>query len=135
MSMKKTVWFILKWVVILFIITVLFSVFFITNKNSFITGLIIGTVMSLLRFIFNVRNFSQILSSAKTLNFNNTFLMIFNIFFLMLFFLIMFVILNRLSDINVLSIVGLLIGFSYIPIVIIVGNILESLYIIRNKLY
>lgn len=122
--------FVVTWTIVLFITVFIISFFFISHRYEVIIGLIIGTVLSLLKFLFNSHNLTKILS-AKT---PNVFSLVFlNTFFLGLIFLTVYILLSKLNIINIYTAVGIALGVGFIPLVIVVGGILQSLYIIRNK--
>ena len=127
---KKLEKFVITWVAILFVVITSLIYLFIYNRKDIIFGLIIGTFVSLLRFLMNSFNFAKILK-ARTPNIFN--LILLNIFSLILLFLILFLLLNKIYLINIYTIVGVFIGVGLIPLVILIGGILQSLYIIRNK--
>ena len=127
---KKLEKFVITWVVILFVVIVSLLYLFIYNSKDIILGLIIGTLVSLLKFLMNSFNFGKILKVRMPNIFN---LVLLNIFSLMLLFLILFLLLNKIYLVNIYTIVGVFIGVGLIPLVILIGGILQSLYIIRNK--
>lgn len=130
MSEKKSEKFVTTWVTVLFVIAVCVSYVFIQKRIDVILGLTIGTLVSLLKFLINSYNFSKILANRMPNVFS---LILTNVFTLIVLFLLLYLFLNKLNLINIYTIVGILIGAGFIPLVILAGGILQSLYIIRNK--
>lgn len=130
MSEKKSEKFVTTWVTVLFVIAVCVSYVFIQKRIDVILGLTIGTLVSLLKFLINSYNFSKILANRMPNVFS---LILTNVFTLIVLFLLLYLFLNKLNLINIYTIVGILIGVGFIPLVILAGGILQSLYIIRNK--
>lgn len=130
--MSKTEIFILKWVAVLFIFTVIVYIFFAENKYTFIAGLFIGTFLSVIKFRLNAYNFFWVLSMKKAPN--NILLVVLNLFWLFLFFMTIYLIYIIMGHVDINTMIGIFVGVSYIPVIIIISGILESLYIIKNKL-
>lgn len=134
MSIFKMQFFVLKWAVVLFIITSLISLLFLDNGINFIIGMTVGVVMHGLIFLINNYRFDKILSTAKrSSNTSNMWLVLINVLWMIIIFLITYLILDCFKVINLQTIIGLFIGVGFIPIVITFGGLLQSLYIIRNK--
>lgn len=130
MSESNKQLFLIKWAFILFLITTLTSIFFFKNKY-FLIGLCIGTLITTTKFVFNSYYFNKLLKSEIK---NSVIFGMINIFITLFVIFVICFIMNSFKLINIYFISGLIIGLSYIIIVIFITSILQSLYIIRNKI-
>lgn len=123
--------FILKWLLMLFAVTLIIAMLFIEHKYSFIIGLTVGTFLSGFRFLLNVFNFNKIFTiKSKS---NSIYMIIFNLFLTVVYFWIIYALFSRLEVIDIYLAIGIFIGISYIPMIIVLEGILQSLYVIRNR--
>lgn len=121
---------IIQWVIILYLISL--PIYSIIGECiiDFVIGLTLSTVLCLAKFLLNSYYFNTIISRKKS----NAFILIMtNLLFLVIFFISIYIIYKILGQISLIFICGITLGLSYIPSIIIIGNILQSLYIIRNK--
>lgn len=128
----RTERFIVIGVAILFALTVLiYSIFFAVNFG-FIISLLMSTLLCTMKLLINSYYFNKILNRKTS---NIVFSMLYNALFILIFILCVYILKLYLGNIDLMAAIGLLIGAGYIPLVITVGGILQSLYFFRNKLY
>lgn len=127
---------VLKISITLFFIIFIANLLLINSKNSFMFGLMIGSIVSISRYALNSYGINFVLAKENKLN--NLVLSIFNIFSIILvcgfLFITFYIMSNKTIDfINIYLLIGLLIGISIVSIVIIFITVLEILYKIRIK--
>lgn len=130
MLISKTGSFIIKWVIILYIFTLIIYTFIGSNIRGFSSVLTVSTILSILKYLLNNYNFSKVLSQKKP---KLLLIIISNIGFMIALFISIYVLFRVFGQIDLFMSLGLILGVSYVPLVIIVSSILQSLYLIRNK--
>ena len=131
MSANKVERSITAWVAILYIFTFALYILFLNKSYTFVIGLTIGTLLSIFKLWLNACNFDNLLKKRKVPN--AILIALFNAFLFAIFFSLIFMVLYYYKYIDIFTAAGVLVGVTYAPLVIVVQNVLESLYIIRNK--
>ncbi len=119
------------WVFILFILTVLICSVFLTNNSTFIISLTVSTILCTIKFLINSYYFNKILNRKRA---NIVFATMYNVLAMIIFMLCIYLLYLYLGAIDLKAVIGLLTGVAYIPLVLTVRGILQSLYLIRNKI-
>lgn len=131
MSNYKTEVFVVKWVSILYVLSIVaFLLFFKVHFLKIGLSLTIITVLCLIKFWLNSTNIYNQINRNKL---NGFIIIAYNLLFFLALFLGVYLIYKTFGYIDLYISIGLMLGVSYIPLVIVVGGILQSKYFIRNK--